>query len=109
MTDYTNIFLWIGGVTTTVLMGISKYLFNKMEDHEKRIQKMEDIHGDRLDIHGDRLTQLEKKIDKLEISIQELAKNIHKEKNVENQLVQTMANTNKLILQMHEMILARQN
>ena len=93
MTDYTNIFLWIGGVTTTVLMGISKYLFNKMEDHEKRIQKMEDI-------HGDRLTQLEKKIDKLEISIQELAKNIHKEKNIENQLIQTMANTNKLILQM---------
>lgn len=83
-------------------MGISKYLFNKMEDHEKRIQKMEDI-------HGDRLTQLEKKIDKLEISIQELAKNIHKEKNVENQLVQTMANTNKLILQMQEMILAKQN
>lgn len=102
MTDYTNIFLWIGGVTTTVLMGISKYLFNKMEDHEKRIQKMEDI-------HGDRLTQLEKKIDKLEISIQELAKNIHKEKNIENQLIQTMANTNKLILQMQEMILARQN
>src|SRR5574343_36854 len=102
MTDYTNIFLWIGGVTTTVLMGISKYLFNKMEDHEKRIQKMEDI-------HGDRLTQLEKKIDKLEISIQELAKNIQKEKNVENQLVQTMANTNKLILQMQEMILAKQN
>ena len=102
MTDYTNIFLWIGGVTTTVLMGISKYLFNKMEDHEKRIQKMEDI-------HGDRLTQLEKKIDKLEISIQELAKNIHKEKNIENQLIQTMANTNKLILQMQEMILAKQN
>ena len=102
MTDYTNIFLWIGGVTTTVLMGISKYLFNKMEDHEKRIQTMEDI-------HGDRLTQLEKKIDKLEISIQELAKNIHKEKNIENQLVQTMANTNKLILQMQEMILAKQN
>ena len=102
MTDYTNIFLWIDGVTTTVLVGISKYLFNKMEDHEKRIQKMEDI-------HGDRLTQLEKKIDKLEISIQELAKNIHKEKNIENQLVQTMANTNKLILQMQEMILARQN
>ena len=102
MTDYTNIFLWIGGVTTTVLMGISKYLFNKMEDHEKRIQKMEDI-------HGDRLTQLEEKIDKLEISIQELAKNIHKEKNIENQLVQTMANTNKLILQMQEMILAKQN
>ena len=102
MTDYTNIFLWIGGVTTTVLVGISKYLFNKMEDHEKRIQKMEDI-------HGDRLTQLEKKIDKLEISIQELAKNIHKEKNIENQLVQTMANTNKLILQMQEMILAKQN
>lgn len=102
MTDYTNIFLWIGGVTTTVLMGISKYLFNKMEDHEKRIQKMEDI-------HGDRLTELEKKIDKLEISIQELAKNIHKEKNIENQLVQTMANTNKLILQMQEMILAKQN
>ena len=102
MTDYTNIFLWIGGVTTTVLMGISKYLFNKMEDHEKRIQKMEDI-------HGDRLTELEKKIDKLEISIQELAKNIHKEKNIENQLVQTMANSNKLILQMQEMILAKQN
>ena len=102
MTDYTNIFLWIGGVTTTVLMGISKYLFNKMEDHEKRIQTMEDI-------HGDRLTQLEKKINKLEISIQELAKNIHKEKNIENQLVQTMANTNKLILQMQEMILSKQN
>ena len=55
------------------------------------------------------LLSLKKKIDKLEISIQELAKNIHKEKNIENQLVQTIANTNKLILQMQEMILAKQN
>lgn len=79
MADWTNIFLFIAGVAVSFLGAVSKYLFDKVQDHEKRVQKMEDI-------HGDKLTTLEKKIDKLEISIQNLATNLHKEKNQEHQL-----------------------
>jgi len=79
MEDLTNLIYWIAGIFLAVLAAVSKYLFDKVSDHEKRVQKMEDI-------HGDKLSTLEKKIDKLEISIQSLAKNLHTEKNQEHQL-----------------------
>lgn len=79
MAEAINILLYVLSILVAVLGFFSKYLFDKVQDHEKRIQKMEDL-------HGDRLTTLEKKIDKLEISIQNLATNLHKEKNEEHNL-----------------------
>jgi TolA-binding protein len=53
------------------------------DDHEKRVQKLEDIHTIKID-------QVAEKLDKLERKVEELAYNIHKEKNVENQLTQAI-------------------
>ena len=79
MADWTNVFLFIAGVAVSFLGAVSKYLFDKVQDHEKRVQSIEDIQGTKLDT-------LEKKIDKIETAIETLAANLHKEKNQENQL-----------------------
>lgn len=79
MADWTNVFLFIAGVAVSFLGAVSKYLFDKVQDHEKRVQSIEDIQGTKLDT-------LEKKIDKIETAIENLATNLHKEKNQENQL-----------------------
>lgn len=84
MVDWTSVFLFIAGVVVTFLGGVSKYLFDKSQDHEKRIQKMEDLHGDKIDV-------LEKKIDKLETAINSLADNINKGKNQEGQLTEAIS------------------
>lgn len=90
MAEATNIILYVLSILTAVLGFFSKYLFDKVQDHEKRVQKMEDIHGDKLEL-------LEKKIDKLEISIQNLANNLHKEKNQEHQLSIAITNLYKFL------------
>ena len=72
------------------VLWLAKYLFGKLQDHETRIQSIEDIQGTKLD-------NLEKKIDKIELSIEALSANIHKEKNAENQLVQAVTNLNKFL------------
>lgn len=90
MAEATNIILYVLSILTAVLGFFSKYLFDKVQDHEKRVQKMEDIHGDKLEL-------LEKKIDKLEISIQNLANNLHKEKNEEFQLTMAITNLYKFL------------
>ena len=79
MAEATNIILYVLSILTAVLGFFSKYLFDKVQDHEKRVQKMEDVHGNKFEA-------LEKKIDRLEISIQNLAENLHKEKNQEHNL-----------------------
>ena len=79
MAEATNIILYVLSILTAVLGFFSKYLFDKVQDHEKRVQKMEDVHGNKFEA-------LEKKIDRLEISIQTLADNLHKEKNQEHNL-----------------------
>jgi septal ring factor EnvC (AmiA/AmiB activator) len=68
----------IGIIYTTINSKITK-IETRSDDHEKRIQKTEDLHGDRLE-------KVEKKIDKLETTIQTLADNLHKEKNEEYSL-----------------------
>lgn len=75
----TDIILYILSILTAVLGFFSKYLFDKVQDHEKRVQKMEDVHGNKFEA-------LEKKIDRLEICIQNLADNLHKERNQEHNL-----------------------
>ena len=92
MAEAVNILLYVLSILVAVLGFFSKYLFDKVQDHEKRIQKMEDL-------HGDRLSTLEKKIDKLEISIQNLATNLHKEKNQEHQLSIAITNLYKFLEQ----------
>lgn len=79
MADWTNVFLFIAGVAVSFLGAVSKYLFDKVQDHEKRVQSIEDIQGTKLDT-------LEKKIDKIESAIETLSANLHKEKNQEGQL-----------------------
>jgi hypothetical protein len=54
MAEASNIFIFVLTILVGILSFFSKYLFDKVQDHEKRIQKMEDL-------HGERLTTLEKK------------------------------------------------
>ena len=54
------------------------YLFKRVDNLEKRVQSLEDIHTIKID-------QVAQKVDKLESKIEELAHNIHKEKNIESQ------------------------
>jgi len=61
------------------LVGAYLYLFKRVGDLEKRVQSLEDIHTIKID-------QVAQKVDKLESKIEELAHNIHKEKNIESQL-----------------------
>lgn len=86
----TDIILYVLSILTAVLGFFSKYLFDKVQDHEKRVQKMEDVHGNKFEA-------LEKKIDRLEISIQNLANNLHKEKNEEFQLTMAITNLYKFL------------
>jgi len=58
-------------------------LKDKTDLQEKRLQKLEDIHTIKID-------QVAEKLDKLERKFEELSYNIHKEKNVENQLTQAI-------------------
>lgn len=73
------------------LSGVATYLFNKSQDHERRIQKVEDITSIKIDTLIEKVNDLEKTQEKLEVKIAELAHNLHKEKNVESQLTQTLA------------------
>lgn len=86
----TDIILYVLSILTAVLGFFSKYLFDKVQDHEKRVQKMEDVHGNKFEA-------LEKKIDRLEISIKTLADNLHKEKNEEFQLTMAITNLYKFL------------
>ena len=86
MQNWTNVFLFIAGVAVSFLGAVSKYLFDKVQDHEKRVQKMEDLHGSKIDNIERKIDRLEQTIDRLEETIRALADNIHKEKNQENQL-----------------------
>jgi hypothetical protein len=65
------------------LVGAYLYLFKRVGDLEKRVQSLEDIHTIKID-------QVAQKVDKLESKIEELAHNIHKEKNIEGQLSQAI-------------------
>lgn len=51
--------------------------------HDRRIQRIEDLHETKIDQLGTRL-------DKMEQTIKELSSNIHREKNIENSLNATL-------------------
>lgn len=76
-------FQYIFNLGIMALAGVATYLFNKTQDHERRVQKLEDIHTIKID-------QLSKQIVELEAKVDVLADNIHREKNQENQLTQAI-------------------
>lgn len=76
-------FQYIFNLGIMALAGVATYLFNKVQDHERRVQKLEDIHTIKID-------QLSKQIVELEAKVDVLADNIHKERNQENQLTQAI-------------------
>ena len=77
--ELNNIFVFLSTLAFGFLLWCAKYLFDRAQVHETRIQAIENIQGTKLD-------QLEKKIDKIEMAIENLSANIHKEKNQENQM-----------------------
>ena len=83
-------FQYIFNLGIMALAGIATYLFNKVSDHEKRIQKVEDVTAIKIDDLISKVDKLELSNEKLEVKIEELAHNIHKEKNVESQLTVTL-------------------
>jgi len=94
-------FQYLFNLGIMALAGIATYLFNKSQDHERRVQKLEDVTSIKIDDLITKVDKLEVSNEKLEVSneklevkIEELAHNLHKEKNAENQLTSVM----KLVL-----------
>lgn len=71
-------------------------------DHGKRIQKQEDVSGIKMDNIVESIKKLESSTEELKTKMQELSYNIHKEKNVESQLTQTLNLLLKELQSKHE-------
>lgn len=95
-------FQYIFNLGIMALAGIATYLFNKVSDHEKRIQKVEDVTAIKIDDLITKVDKLEVSNEKLEQRMAEIAHNIHKEKNVENQLTMTLNLVLKELQKKHE-------
>ena len=83
-------FQYIFNLGIMALAGIATYLFNKSQDHERRVQKLEDVTSIKIDDLITKVDKLEVSNEKLEQRMAEIAHNIHKEKNVESQLTVTL-------------------
>ncbi len=57
MADLTNVFLFIAGLAVSFLGAVSKYLFDKVQSHESRIQSI--LGGSRTERPAQSLTLLE--------------------------------------------------
>lgn len=94
MGSWTSVFLFIAGVFISFLGAVSKYLFDKVQDHEKRIQSIEDVQGSKIDQLGEKIKDLRDEfrtdVKAINEKIDALATHIHKEKNQENQLTQAI-------------------
>jgi hypothetical protein len=82
-----NVFLFIGGIFWSVLSGIVIYLFTRSSDHEKRIQRIEDVQGTKIDNLAKDLNDFKKEMGS---KIDGLTSMVHKDKNMEGQLNQTL-------------------
>ena len=83
-------FQYVFNLGIMALAGVATYLFNKSQDHERRVQKLEDVTSIKIDDLITKVDKLEISNEKLELKINELAHNIHKEKNQEQQLATVM-------------------
>jgi len=83
-------FQYLFNLGIMALAGVATYLFNKIQEYEKRIQKVEDVTLFKIDALIDKVDKLEISNEKLNTKFAELAYNIHREKNVESQLTITL-------------------
>lgn len=78
-----------------ILLGVSGYLITKSFDHEKRIQRVEDVQGSKIDTQGMKIDLLAQELKeyKIEISqkLETLTAMVHKDKNFEQQLNTTLS------------------
>lgn len=79
------------GITLKALAAIYstrfKVLENAKDDHEKRVQKIEDVQTIKIDQLSIEFSKMEVKIDGLASQVSTLSQNFHKQKNEESQLV----------------------
>lgn len=84
----TNIILYILSILTAVLGFFSKYLFDKVQDHEKRIQKREDVDGQKID---NLIKSFDEFKTEMKTDIKTLKSEVHDKKNYDGTLVATMS------------------
>lgn len=88
VTEAINIILFILSVLMTVLGFFSAYLFNKVQDHEKRIQRKEDVDGQKID---NLIKSFDEFKSEMKIDIKNLKIEVHDKKNYDGTLVVTMS------------------
>ena len=79
------------GLGFTTISGIGIYLFTRSSDHEKRIQRIEDVQGSQVKELKDELHELSTKVQELTDKVNIMAANIHNQKNTDNVLNMTLS------------------
>jgi len=83
MENYTSIFIFIGGIFWTIASGVTIYLFTMVSSLKERVQRVEDLQGSKLD-------NLKKDFEdfrhEMKDELKNIAAQIHKEKNQEQQM-----------------------
>ena len=83
MESYTSIFIFIGGIFWTIASGVTIYLFTMVSSLKERVQRVEDLQGSKLD-------NLKKDFEdfrhEMKDELKNIAAQIHKEKNQEQQM-----------------------
>ena len=88
VTEAINVILFILSVLMAVLGFFSAYLFNKVQDHEKRIQRKEDVDGQKID---NLIKSFDEFKSEMKIDIKNLKTEVHDKKNYDGTLVVTMS------------------
>jgi hypothetical protein len=94
-----NIFLFIASIFWTITLGIVVYLFTRSADHEKRIQRIEDVQGSKIDLLSKDLNDFKKEMSS---KIDGLTSMVHKDKNMEGQLNHTLGLLLKELTKNHD-------
>lgn len=74
-----------------ILSGVAIFLLVKYLDHEKRIQKMEDVQGLKIDV-------LVKEVEELKEELNAIKQEVHINKDLVNQMKGTIYNVNQWII-----------
>lgn len=83
-----SIVLFVLSILVAVLGFFSKYLFDKVQDHEKRIQKKEDVDGQKID---NLIKSFDEFKSEMKSDIKNLKIEVHDKKNYDGTLVVTMS------------------
>lgn len=83
----TQIFIFVGSIFWTIVSAVTVYLFTQCAGHEKRIQRIEDVQGHKIDQLSEDFKQFKIEVDN---KLEAILGMIHKEKNVEGQINQTL-------------------